>query len=298
MSLRADYPSFEKRFGVEVDETEARKRFLNRVDALVLRRLSNTDKSKALQLYRYETGSFLQHGWHEYKDEGRTLFDIAVSISEGQELSQIRWDMVRMLHLIESAYEAVPEKRSVTEQGVRQALESAEVELGIIWERGVFLQRSEAFLDEPLRDDLTANQLGDQKFHSVRVAYKHGLLLLSQAGDQGDMLKDTIVNCYEALEAMAMLVTRRDTDLSKNRERFAKLLELPKNYAEILYQLVKFGNHYRHADSPAQTGIRETRPVLSRDLAESYAYFIGVFLRIASARLNAALASEEEQDAT
>jgi hypothetical protein len=275
---------FERRFGIEVDQGQARSRFTNRVELLVFARLNKTEQSKLLFLYRYRTGTHIPSGSHQYALEGVLLTDVIVGVAESMELVEIKKDFLGYLHLVELAYEALPERQEMIDKAVRTALADAEADLGVSWHSGVFAPHETPILDKPLREELLSSMLAGSQYDNVRAAYKHGLSILTQAGQDENQLKDSVVNMYESLEAMAKLVTGHDKDLSQNRQRLVKKLMLPGSYSDILEHVVAFGNAFRHADSLEPGSRRGKRPLLSRQLAESYSYFIGVFLRLAAER--------------
>jgi len=275
---------FERRFGIEVDQGQARTRFTNRIDLLVFAKLNRTEQSKLLFFYRYRTGTYIPSGPHQYALESVLLSDAIVGVAESMELNGIKKDFLGCLHLVELAYKALPERQEAIDKAVRTALADAEVDLGVSWHSGVFAQHETPILDKPLREELLSPRLEGSQYDDVRDAYKHGLSILTQAGQDEIQLKDSVLNMYESLEMMAKLVICRDVDLSQNRERLTKELRLPRSYSEILKQVIVFGNQFRHADSLEHGSQRDKRPLLSRQLAESYSYFIGIFLRLAAER--------------
>jgi len=275
---------FERRFGIEVDQGQARTRFTNRIELLVFAKLNRTEQSKMLFLYRYRTGACIPLGPHQFALEGVSLIDAIVGVTESMELVGIKRDFLGYLHLVELAYEALPQRQETIDKAVRTALSDAEANLGVSWHSGVFAPHETPILDKPLREELLSPMLAGSQYDNVRAAYKYGLSILTQAGQDENQLKGSVFNMYESLEAMAKLVTGHDKDLSQNRQRLVKELRLPKSYSDILKHVVAFGNQFRHADSLEPGSQRGKRPLLSRQLAESYSYFIGVFLRLAAER--------------
>ena len=85
---------------------------------------------------------------------------------------------------------------------------------------------------------------------------------------------DVITDMYEALEAVAKIVTGRDVDLAGNREKFASELRLPEQYTRMLKEYIDFGCKYRH--SP---GVTQPREYPSEEDTEAFMYITGLFVR-------------------
>jgi len=81
---------------------------------------------------------------------------------------------------------------------------------------------------------------------------------------------------YEAIEALAKIQTRRDVDLSANRELFVKSVRASDQYKTLLKDYIEYANRFRHAVRSA-----EARPALSLKETESFVYMTGLFIRLA-----------------
>jgi len=81
---------------------------------------------------------------------------------------------------------------------------------------------------------------------------------------------------YEALEALAKIVTGRDKDLSANAESFLKNLSISEPYKKLPKEYISYANNFRHA---AATNAK--KPNLSMAEVESFTYLTGVFIRLA-----------------
>lgn len=85
-----------------------------------------------------------------------------------------------------------------------------------------------------------------------------------------------MTDAYEATEAMAKIVTGREGDLSKNRERFIQKVQASPEYKEILKDYIDYGCRFRHAAST-----NRPKPIAAYREAESFVYLSALFLRLA-----------------
>lgn len=93
-----------------------------------------------------------------------------------------------------------------------------------------------------------------------------------------ELLSDVITDAYEALEALAKIVTGRESkDLSGNAELFIKKLGVSENYKKMLKEYISLANEFRHA---AQEG--KEKPKLTIPEVESFIYLTGLFIRLAT----------------
>jgi sulfur transfer protein SufE len=81
---------------------------------------------------------------------------------------------------------------------------------------------------------------------------------------------------YEALEALAKVVTGRDKDLSANRELFLSKVKASEGYKGILKEYIEYANNFRHAPKQGQE-----KPNVSVNECESFVYLTGLFIRLA-----------------
>lgn len=82
---------------------------------------------------------------------------------------------------------------------------------------------------------------------------------------------------YEALEALAKIVTGRDKDLSANAEVFISAVKVSEGYKRVLKEYIDYANKMgRHAGEKGQA-----KPSLSRKEVESFVYLTGLFIRVA-----------------
>ena len=100
----------------------------------------------------------------------------------------------------------------------------SEVDLGISWQRGVFLKKGAEILDEKLVNE-SLRWLANARYKNVLVPFQKGLSHLLEGTKDSQRFGDTVTDMYEALEAMAKIVTGKSTDeLSALREQFISKL--------------------------------------------------------------------------
>ena len=159
--------------------------------------------------------------------------------------------------------------------GIEQALEQSEVDLNVAWNIEIFTRKGAQFLDEKLVND-PLHWLRDQKYANSLAPFEKGLKHWMEGQKDPTRYGDVVTDMYEAVEALAKIVTGRDKDLSANREAFASKLKLPKQYKMMLKEYVDFGCEYRH--SP-ETNKSRTYP--SEKDTETFIYMTGIFIRLA-----------------
>ena len=81
---------------------------------------------------------------------------------------------------------------------------------------------------------------------------------------------------YEALEALAKIVTGRDKDLSANQQSLISKVNASEHYKTLLKDYIDYANEFRHAASE-----KTPKPQISEREAESFVYLTGVFIRLA-----------------
>ena len=84
---------------------------------------------------------------------------------------------------------------------------------------------------------------------------------------------------YEAVEALAKIVTERPKDLSANAELFISKVNVSDHYKILLKDYVAYAHKFRHAEDR-----RGARPMPSRAEVESFIYLTGLFIRLAVQR--------------
>jgi len=255
---------FHERFEISVGISDARDRFVSRIKNYVFENFfrSAVDDTTLHRVILWQVANSLGYVYQSFFD-----FDHYVG-----------HDFYRCLQVLEACHKALadPTKKVELSTFISMVLAQSEVDLGIRWERGCFIRSGAALLDqkvvnEPLR------WLSTAKFGSVRAPFEKGLSHFIEAEKKPERLADVITDMYEATEALAKLVTGRQTkDLSANAETFIKSLKVSQHYKQLLKDYISYANQFRHAakDGP-------TRPTLSTPEVESFIYLTGIFIRLA-----------------
>jgi hypothetical protein len=258
---------FHERFQLGISTSVARERFVNRAQNEILDDLAyrNVHHSQRVALAR----AVATHLGDRF--EGReylpqmvgTMFD-------------------RNLEALEGLYAAFGELKFVEHQKrlsglVQQLLKSAETDLGIKWDKGLFYPSGADLLDQRLVND-SLHWLRNKKYENVLQPFEKGLRHLLEARKRPELTEDVVTDVYEALEALAGIVTGRPIkDLSANQEMFVAELKASEGYKRLLREYISYANTFRHAKAQ-----NKARPKISLEEAESFVYLTGIFVRYAT----------------
>ncbi len=263
---------FHKRFNLEIDVGEASRRFVERARTLtwsLLNQLYRTDRrdmNSLLQAINFYLGE--RHHPVMHASDVMKQWDAFV----GNNFTKcLRMTEAVLAGFVNEGYEKVTVVQFT--KGVTAAVENCEFDLDISWNGENFTRKGAKLLDEKLVND-PLEWLRDTKFQNVRIPFEKGLKHWMEAQKNPQHYGDVITDVYEALEAMAKLVSGREADLSANREKFGAVIGLPEAYKKMLKEYIDFGCEYRHA--PETTKPR-TYPS-DRD-TEAFIYMTGIFLR-------------------
>ena len=249
---------FEERFGIEVPVEEARERFVNRVQYLIFGKY--VGQTIAL-LPSYFEAIMVGLG----RPQGP--YDLDVSILVGPDFDD-------NLKAIEQLHEIARDPKKL--DGIVDAiLAASEIDLGITWERGVFMKAGAPLLDGKLVRDVLG-WARNKKYESVVAPFEKGLRHFLESTRRSELLLDVVTDMYEALEAVAKIVMNGGGDLSRSRERFVKAVRAPEAYKKILKEYVDYGCEFRHAAEAT-----EQKPTPSPEEVESFVYLTGIFIRFA-----------------
>jgi hypothetical protein len=254
---------FHERFDIEIDLEEARRRFVNRAHALVFKGFWSKLEA-ACMVYSVVAVAF------ELGDELKGNLDIG---------KQVGMDFFRNLQGLEALYKALSDQdvaRENLENLIHRLCDASEVDLGIRWEHGQFVRSGAALLDESLVNDPLL-WLRSSGYETVRTPFEKGLNYFLHASKRPELLADVVTDMYEALEALAKILTNRpDKDLSGNRELFLSKVKASEDYKQLLKDYIEYANKFRHAVKDGQS-----RPALSPKEVESFVYLTGLFIRLA-----------------
>lgn len=259
---------FHERFEIPVDLAVARRRFLNRIANLVFegflhRKLDASDWADPERYVASRLGD---------RYVGNYLVTLAGT-----------GEFFRHLEAVEALYDwcaATREYDSSELQAeldglVAEIVDMSEVDLGVRWDSGRFRRSEARLLDESLVND-PLRWLRAKGMETVYAPFQKGLGHLLHAQRDPSLLADVVTDAYEALEALAKIVTGRDADLSATREAFIKAVKASDEYKVLLQVYISYANSFRHA---AELG--RSKPAISLREAESFVYMTGVFIRLA-----------------
>jgi len=256
---------FYERFNITISNAEAQKRFVNRVHNQI-----------------YETT------WNSLGDTGRYAVGKAVANALGERHTNsyvpniVGADFGRNLQALEAIYATLGELemrnlQTAVGEELKAQLGKAEVDLGVKWENGLFYPSGAKLLDERLVND-SLGWLRDKKHRNVLDPFEKALRHLLEARKRPELAGDVVTDMYEALEALAGVLTgRAEKDLSANQELFIKAVKASDAYKKLLKDYIEYANLFRHAEKE-----NKPRPKITLEEAESFVYLTGVFVRLAT----------------
>lgn len=254
---------FYSRFGIKIDVTEARRRFINRVYNKIFDEHLN---ERAKQRPDVEE-KFLN-----------SLADVFGERTAHPRIPDmyVGGNFERVLQAVELLWEIDPHY-SYEDRIVSDIIDGSEASVGIRWELGKFYPQGDELLDKKLVAD-PLDRLRKRGHPTVTAPFEKALRHLLTGEKDPAILADAITDAYEALEAMAKIVTQRhERDLSGNAELFLSRLGVSEEYNRLLGLYLDYANRFRHAPSASRP-----RPGIRYKEAESFIYMTGVFLRLAS----------------
>jgi hypothetical protein len=166
------------------------------------------------------------------------------------------------------------EQRFVDEQ-VRRLLTESESDLAVSWDGHDFRRSGAQELDEVLINE-PLRWLAGEQYNSVRAPFEKALHHYLESLQHPVKLADVITDSYEALEAMAKIVTGRvEKDLSANAQMFISKLRISDPYKRLLKEYISYAQTHRHAATEASP-----RQGPDRNETESFLYMTGILLRL------------------
>lgn len=255
---------FHKRFNIEVGVDEARIRFINRIESSVFDRIPSAAHSNNVR------------DMSTLYDQIRYILGI-----RAQEIRTLRTyvgnDFLRCLQVLEALYEALEGTRYEEELSdlIDAAIRRSEVDLGVDWQPPVFVRTGARLLDESLVNE-PLHWLSEPKYNTVYDPFEKGLSHYLEAEKKPHVLADVVTDMYEAVEALARIVTGKNKDLSGNQQSFIKAISASDYYKGLLKDYISYANQYRHA-----VRLGQPRLTLSEPEVESFIYLTGLFIRLA-----------------
>jgi hypothetical protein len=252
---------FHERFGIEVAIEEVRRWFVNRAITVIF---NSYLPSLSRATFRHVRRSVIA-ALGEVARESRDIE------------SYLNGDFNRTLIALEAAHRAAPRyQQSELTRGINELVSNAEIDLNVRWSEGRFISAGAPELDNGLVNT-NLRWLRETGFESVRAPLEKALGHLLEVPRRPELTQDVVTDAYEALEALAKVVTDRDADLSANRELFLKKVGGRSDLSAIFKEYVGYANKYRHAERKDQT-----RKAPTPQEAEVFVYLTGTFIRLAS----------------
>ncbi len=261
-------PPFHRRFNIPIDRQTAEAHFVNRVLNFIRRYHPPLEGSSCSSLAAFSRNRQLRaiaNSFGEQFHEHRPFSDY------------VQGDFLRCLQALEALYHTLedPDPAELSQQ-LESILSQSETHLGIRWRNGTFFPSGAKLLDDSLVDE-NLQWLSEPRYQNVLAPFQKGLSDFLQGQRDPNKLIDAVRDMYEALEAMAKVITRkRGRDLSGNRELFVNKLNLSNYYKKMLSDYIGYGCNFRHGLDISKT---RTPPLFQE--VEAFIYTTGLFLRLA-----------------
>ncbi len=263
---------FHQRFNIQVPIEEAKRRFINRI------------RNSVLSYNAFNNFQGYQSFWNSICDAVANR--LGEPVQYGHDSIQIftgDWKWHKTLQAVEAVYDQFDGQRNfhfpfTISKRVGLIMQQAELDLGIRWTDGRFLPSGASELDEVLIND-SLRWIREKGLLTVQAPFEKSLSHLLQARAKPELLSDVITDAYEALEALAKIVTGRDQTLDANQDAFLAKICASDEYKQILNECLRkyrsFAHKFRHgAASP------EKKPSIGYAEAESFVYLTGLFIRL------------------
>ena len=232
---------FHKRFDIEIDIEEARKRFIERARNEIFEFLPRSSDSLIYSWYWYTTRlkHFATALGERYHPAKRNIISY-IRIEDYNEV-------LRAIEIIYANADSLRDNaRTMMDYRIEKILWLSEIDLGIKWENGKFIPKGAELLEERLVND-SLDWLRRNGHLTVVEPFGKAFHHFLEAGSRPEVLSDVITDVYEALEALAKIILDNNQELSKNREKFMSKPKGKEFYKKILKEYVAYGTYYRHA---------------------------------------------------
>lgn len=253
---------FDKTFGLASSIDEEKNRFINRIENSVFNAFTKS----------YEFGDYAElfkEVCYQLGEDATELIRqnsfMHTSIPNFKTLS--KKDFVQTLRVVVAIYKCVSDKpntqRFITSY-VADAIEKANLNLGVKWADGIFYPTGDKFLDTELIDNSLS--LLD-KFPSEKTDLKNAL-----DNYYAKSLYGVVENCYIAVEGIGRQLLGNKKTLDNNREDLLRLLQFSKYWDKIFLNYLSFAHEYRrHAG--------ENRHDLKPEEVEGFLYLTCLIIR-------------------
>jgi len=253
---------FDKTFGLASSIDEEKNRFVNRIENTIFNEcVQNYEFADYHQLF---TAVCYQLGEDSTEIIRQNSF-MHTSIPNLKTLS--KKDFVQTMRVVVALYKCVsnrPKTQSFITSYVTDALERANLNLGVKWADGIFYPTGDKFLDEELID--TSLSLLD-KYPNEKKDLKNAL-----DNYNSKSLYGVIENCYIAVEGLSRQLLNNKKTLDNNREALLRLLQFSKYWDKIFLNFLSYAHEYRrHAG--------ENRHDLKPEEVEGFLYLTCLMIR-------------------
>lgn len=253
---------FHERFGIDLEVTEGKRRFVNRTLNFLLNDMVKIAVRRNDLSGRHEVEQYICSKLGERFDGIGCLERV------------MRNDFDYCLRALEALHEH-HEWEAIMETTIQNILTETEVDIGIRWGNGEFLPAGVPDLDVALVSD-PLGLLGTSEYKGVSDAFKKGLDHFLHSTKSQGLLADVLTDMHEALEALAKIVCQNEKEFSANREAFISNVGLTEPYKRMLKDYIDYANKFgRHAGPQGMP-----KPMPSRKEVEAFMYLTGLFIRV------------------
>jgi len=176
-------------------------------------------------------------------------------------------DFVLTLRVLVALYKCLEHKPSSQKNisiKIVDAINKANLNLGIKWTDGIFYPTGDKFLDKELID--TSLALLD-KYPNEKIDLKNAL-----DNYYAKSLYGVVENCYLAVEGLSRQILSNTKTLDNNLESMLQLLQFSKYWDKIYFNFIKYAHEYRrHAG--------ENRHDLKPEEVEGFLYLTCLIIR-------------------
>lgn len=265
---------FHQRFNIEVELEGAKQHFTDRLFNLIDEDFLGFTKkqcnlSEYVKAFKYVA----------FKLGIRYVGNNTLEYYAGKEFLQVLRTIEALFEAFQLELKNYANSADRLDEIINLAISENEIDLGIQWRGGLFYPSGAKLMDEELVNE-PLQWLAAPKYKNILAPFKKGLTHYLEANKNPEKLADTVTDIYEALEAMAKVVTGRDKDLSSNRELFVSKLRLGRQHGKMLIDYIDYANDYRHGTEPSKI-----RANPSPNEVEAFIYITGVFIRLAVKQL-------------
>ncbi len=254
---------FDKTFGLSSSIEDEKKRFINRIENSLFnafhKSYSFMEYEKLFKEVCYQLGEDASELIGQNSFLQRRIPDLGTLSKK---------DFVKTLRVAVALYKCVvvdhPNAKGFITNLVNDALDKANLNLGVKWADGIFYPTGDELLDKELID--TSLSLLD-KFPNEKTDLKNAL-----ENYYSKSLYGVVENCFIAVEGISRQLLNNKKTLDRNREDLLGLLKFSKYWDEIYLNYLKYAHEYRrHAG--------ENRHDLKPEEVEGFLYMTCLIIR-------------------